>query len=67
MKKVGPKHIVRCSWCDAQAKWKSNTLTANKAFACSEHKQKLKAYEDEHSVVDDGHMSEADYQTWGRL
>ena len=52
----GMKYCTFCKPERVDAVWRDWRLS----FACEEHKSKLDA-------GDDGHMSEADYQTWGRL
>jgi hypothetical protein len=64
MKRVKPKSTQRCSYCSVRAEWKTQHLNDTK-FACTTHKDDLQKHEQLHQ--DDGHMSEADYQTWGRL
>lgn len=65
MKKMASKSTQPCSYCKARATWKSNGRGSIK-YACPEHMAELKAHED---AVDklDNHMSEGDYQSWGRL
>jgi len=59
-----------CSWCSAKPVWRLSTRYAAKKYACDNHQQHLivfgKALQQKHAQLDD-HMSEADYQTWGRL
>lgn len=52
----GMKYCTFCKPKRVDAVWRDSYLH----FACEEHKDKL-------SGEDDSHMSEADYQTWGRL
>lgn len=58
-------------WCDfclpktSKAIWKSGSLGCHQKFACNNHQTELKAHEIK--SADNGHMSEADYQTWGKL
>lgn len=47
-----------------RAVWRSSGVSLNK-HACEEHKQELQEWEAKQR--DDGYMTEADYQTWGRL
>jgi len=59
MKKTKAKDTHTCDWCrklgkKVKAKWKHYG-----EYACDEHKSQIH--------VDDGYMSEADYQSWGRL
>lgn len=56
-----------CGFCPpktSKAIWKSSGMT-NQQFACNAHQSELKAHEIKHA--DNGHMSEGDYQSWGRL
>ena len=56
MKKTKQSDNHSCQFCKnkkEKAKW-----THFGQYACEKHKDKL---------IDDGYMSEADYQTWGRL
>jgi len=64
MKKAKPKSTERCSYCMMRAEWRSSGATLNK-YACTEHQVDLQKYEADNR--DDGYMSEADYQTWGRF
>lgn len=64
MKKMKPKSTQPCSYCKLRAKWKANGLIFPK-FACETHVTELRNFELAHE--DNGYMSEADYQTWGRL
>lgn len=65
MKKVkaGTYTGRKCSWCKSPAAWRESGHAYK--FACDTHKPDLQAHEKANR--DDGHMSEADYQTWGRL
>lgn len=53
-----------CFVCCNAAKWRSMCFSTNK-YACNDHRNDLKTMED--ISGDDGHMSEADEQTWGRI
>lgn len=56
-----------CKFCPektVRAVWRSTGMGINK-HACEAHRKELQEFEA--SRRDDGHMSEADYQTWGRL
>lgn len=56
-----------CKWCPektTRAVWRSTGLSLNK-HSCEQHKQDLEEYENQRKG--NGYMSEADYQTWGRL
>lgn len=64
MKHTKSTSTERCSYCKQRADWKASGITLNK-FACEEHKTKLQNEEKERH--DDGHMSEGDHQSWGRL
>jgi hypothetical protein len=59
MKRVKLKETNICEYCRNQgikrkAEWKDSGR-----YVCSEHKEKLN--------LDNGYMTEADYQTWYRL
>lgn len=68
MKKIKEKDGK--SWCKfcpektVRAVWRSSGVCLNK-HACEDHREELKKFELEQR--DDGHMTEADYQTWGSL
>jgi len=62
MKKMKPQSTQPCSYCKARADWKAGWPIK---FACEEHKHVLQEHET--NTRDDGHMSEADHQTWGRF
>ena len=64
MKMLKPGNTQRCSFCEQMAKWMSSSLSFKK-YSCDLHKEDLTKHEI--AAADDGHMSEADYQTWGRL
>lgn len=64
MKRMRPTSTQRCTYCKERANWKSSGLTINR-FACDAHRSELQA--DEARLRDDGYMSEADHQTWGRI
>lgn len=69
MKKIKPAETYHCTWCKdhalkVQATWRSSGISLNKQ-ACDLHKPLLQDFERDNR--DDGHMSEADEQTWGRL
>lgn len=68
MKKIKEKEGKPwCKWCPektVRAVWRTSGICLTK-HACEDHKQDLKDYENKYR--DDGHMTEADYQTWGRL
>lgn len=67
-----------CTFCKPEkihAIWRNTNLRCDRkeeklCFACEEHKDLLvdgTAVYTDIKYVDDGHMTEADYQTWGRL
>lgn len=68
MKKIKEKEGVPwCKWCPektVRAVWRSSGCTLSK-HACEEHREDLKEYENSHK--DNGYMTEADHQTWGRF
>jgi hypothetical protein len=64
VKKTKPASTQPCSYCKARAQWRTGGLSLNK-FACDEHQSTLRELETK--SADDGRMSEADYQSWGRL
>lgn len=62
------KKVQLGHWCQFCAPKTNRTVYVGAyfdGFACASHQKELQIYED--SRRDDGHMSEADYQTWGRL
>lgn len=62
MKKMKPQSTQPCTYCKVRAEWKAGWPMK---FACKDHQQDLQAYEKQ--TRDDGYMTDADYQTWGRL
>lgn len=64
MKATKPASTQKCDRCGERATCRTNHLSQVR-YACAEHKADLQAFED--SQRDDGHMSEGDYQSWGRL
>ena len=64
MKKTKPTSAQKCDRCSERASHRANFLNPTQ-YACGKHKSELQAVED--SKRDDGHMSEGDYQSWGRL
>jgi hypothetical protein len=64
VRKTKPTSTQPCSFCKARATWRTNGLSFMK-HACDEHQPQLREYEKQNQ--DDGHMSEADHQTWGRF
>lgn len=64
MKKMKSASTQQCSFCGNRAVWKCQNC-AFVQYACTAHAPHLQEYEEEHQ--DDGHMSEADWQTWGRV
>lgn len=65
MKQIKPGTYTKsaCKWCAAPADWKSSGMGLN-TFACNSHRTELRQHE---QAQYDGHMTEADHQTWGRL
>lgn len=67
---------VRADWMSKYAPERGHR-DPYKHYACSEHKHLIEDTDPDrvkgalmrtvHQSEDDGHMSEADYQTWGRL
>lgn len=68
MKKIKEKEGKPwCKFCPektVRAVWRSSGCYLDK-HACEDHKQELQDFEA--SQRDGGYMTEADYQTWGRL
>lgn len=64
MKKMKPQSTQRCTYCKERADWRSGGLSSV-AYACTAHQQKLR--EHEAATRDNGYMTEADHQSWGRL
>ena len=52
-----------CQYCEPKTKRATHVGYGFEGFSCEDHRNKLKKDEQR----DDGHMSEADYQSWGRL
>lgn len=70
MKKVKPTSTEQCGCCKAAgikvpAVWRSSYLTLVK-YTCELHKPLIVELEEKDALLS-SHMSEADYQTWGRL
>jgi hypothetical protein len=59
MKKLKQKDTRMCQWCKKEGVKEKAAWYHFGQCACNKHKEKIN--------VDDGYMSEADYQTWGRL
>lgn len=74
-RKNGMRYCSFCKPTKVDAIWRNARLRCDKPeeklqFACEMHKDLLvdgTAVEFTPSKQDDGHMTEADYQTWGRL
>lgn len=58
MKRTKVKDTHLCRFCKKEGRKVRATWKDYTDYACDEHKDKIK--------IDDGYMSEADYQTWGR-
>jgi hypothetical protein len=65
MKKMSAKSTQRCTYCKSRADWRSNGLASVK-YACKNHIEDLRKHQEACDKLDNGHMSEADHQTWGR-
>lgn len=69
MKKIkeGEYKKAVCSFCaiKTKANWRSSRLGPPNSYACDGHQGELMQFE--RGRLDDGYMTEADYQTWGRL
>lgn len=61
--KAGEYKSAVCAWCGQAAVLRSSRITGK--YACDTHSTKL--LEAERESQDSGYMTEADYQTWGRL
>jgi hypothetical protein len=59
MKRTKQKDTHPCQWCKKLEIKRKAVWQHYGQYACEEHKDKIH--------VDDGYMTEADYQTWGRL
>lgn len=71
MKMIKATESYQCTWCKAAGKkvpavWRLKGLGGISKKACEEHREDLREYEKKLQAQDQ-HMSEADYQTWGRL
>ena len=66
MKQIKPGEYTSkvCHECGCKATWRA-TRTIGTMYACDDHKQDI--VEAERLNQDDGHMSEGDHQSWGRL
>lgn len=53
-----------CAWCANPAKWRANRLGYAK-YACDGHRADLQAQEATANA--DDHLSEGDWQSWGRI
>ena len=62
--KAGEYKLALCRFCQAKAGWRSNKAPLG-IYACDKHREEIVKSEQEHE--DDGYMTEADHQTWGRL
>lgn len=68
MRKIKYEPAGKCHTCGEPAKWKTHNITETGKRSCDAHKAETEEYEKKYKrPPDDGHMSEADYQTWGRL
>lgn len=67
MKKMKEHEPQHCSWCQNKASWRSSGCDKGK-YACSDHKGSLESYErdNKRKRLDDGYMSEGDWQAYGR-
>lgn len=63
MKQLKPGNTQRCSYCREMASWRTSSMSLTK-YSCTAHKEELAKHE--RKTADNGHMSEADHQTWGR-
>lgn len=66
MKQIKPGEYKSsvCNWCSSKAELVSLKLTGPRRYACRKHQNNLSKLE---RALQSYHMSEADYQTWGRL
>lgn len=64
MKKMKPQSTQRCSHCSERATWRTHHISMHK-YACPEHLEEIRAYED--ANIDNGHMSEGEWQAYGRF
>lgn len=68
MKKIKCEHKPWCQHCPPKTRravWRSSGLGGAEVKTCDEHKDKIVEFEK--SRQDNGYMTEADHQTWGRL
>ena len=67
MKQIKPGEYKKtlCSWCALPAAWRSSGIGVAGRYSCNTHRCNLT--EHERPRQDTGYMTEADYQTWGRL
>ena len=59
MKRTKQKDTRNCDYCKKDGVLKKAAWKDDGHYACEEHKDEI--------PIDDGHMSEGDYQSWGRL
>tara|TARA_R110000851_G_scaffold244483_1_gene397281 strand:+ start:345 stop:539 length:195 start_codon:yes stop_codon:yes gene_type:complete len=52
-----------CDFCQPKTNKATHVGYGFNGFSCEDHKTELKAGEEK----EDGHMSEGDYQSWGRI
>lgn len=66
MKKIKPgEHKgTLCEVCKAPAQWRASQYY-RAMYTCGDHKEEIQKAET--SSDDDGYMSEADMQTWGKI
>lgn len=62
--KPGEYKSAVCNWCPSKAELVSLKLAGPSRYACRQHQDNLSKLE---LALQIDHMSEADYQTWGRL
>lgn len=68
MRKIKHLNPGKCFVCGCEAVWKTHRVKEKNRRACEAHKPEVEAWEKLNKrSPDDGYMTEADYQTWGRL
>lgn len=66
MKQIKPGEYKKavCGWCPLRADYVALNLAGPTRYCCAAHQLNLSKLE---ARLRDDYMSEADYQTWGRL
>jgi len=67
MRKIQPGQYKDklCAWCSMPAQWRATRLASAK-YSCDAHRAELQTQEQQAKTEYSDHMSEGDYQSWGR-